>query len=132
MLRRDFERLVAQALDALPAWVGERMDNLGIRVEERPSKALCKDMGIPYAEGLLGLYEGPSLLERDPAVMSGPSRVVLYQRMIESEARHEADLPRVVLETLAHEIGHYFGMTDDEIEAFEAEWERRRRTPHSP
>lgn len=124
MEKKGFERLVAAAMDALPAWVREKADNLEVTVEERPSRELCKDMGIDHGQGLLGLYEGPSLLEQEPGAASGPSRVILYRRMILDEAESDADVPRVIRETLAHEIGHHFGMAEEEIDRFEREWER--------
>ncbi len=123
MNRKRFERLAAEVFNTFPGWVHGKLGNLAVVVEDRPSRGLCEQMGIDDAEGLLGLYEGPSLLERDPSAMEGPSRVILYQRMIEDEAGDEADLPRVIRETLAHEIGHHFGMTEAELEAFEKAWE---------
>ena len=123
MDRKRFERLATKVFDTLPAWVHAKLGNLAVVAEDRPSRDLCRQMGIDYREGLLGLYEGPSLLERDPAAMEGPSRVILYQRMIEAEADGDADLPRVIRETLAHEIGHHFGMTEEEMEEFERAWE---------
>ena len=120
-----FERLVQEALRHLPDWVARQMHDLEVVIEERPSRSLCKSMGIDYREGLLGLYEGPSRLERDVAAMDGPSRVSLFRRMILAEADGEADLPRVVRETLAHEIGHHFGMTEEEMDAFERAWAAR-------
>lgn len=122
---KRFERLVADVFDTLPDWVHGKLGNLAVVLEGRPSRGLCKQMGIDYEEGLLGLYEGPSLLERDPAAMEGPSRVILYRQMIEDEARDEADLARVIRETLVHEIGHHFGMTEAEMEEFERAWEEK-------
>lgn len=120
-----FERRVREALGRLPDWVAREMHDLEVVIEERPSRSLCASMGIDYQEGLLGLYEGPSRLEREVSAMDGPSRVSLFRRMILAEADGEADLPRVIRETLVHEIGHHFGMTEEEMDVFERAWAAR-------
>ena len=111
-MKAAFERLVLRELDSLPAWVRGRLDNLAFVVEEESE------------EDLLGLFEGPSLLEREPGAMEAPARITLYRKEIEEEAGDASDIRRVVRETLAHEIGHFFGMTEEEIGRFEEKWAR--------
>lgn len=105
MDRAGFERLVERELEALPAWVRAKLGNLAVIVEEHSA-----------GTELLGLYE----------TFEGYSRILLYRRTIAAEAWDEGDLPRVVRETLAHEIGHHFGMSEEEMEVFERAWEKDR------
>lgn len=103
-----FEQLASEALDALPAWVLEIMDNVQVVVEDAPP---------PDQPGLLGLYHGVPLLERGwhySGVM--PDRISLYQRTIEAVAGgDEEHLRRVVTHTVAHEVAHHLGITDERL-----------------
>jgi predicted Zn-dependent protease with MMP-like domain len=109
-----FEELAAEALDGLPGWVLEIMDNVQVVVEELP----------PVDQpGLLGLYHGVPLVERGwhySWVM--PDRITLYQRSIEAEAgSSEERLRRIVAHTVAHEVAHHLGISDErllEIDAY--------------
>ena len=109
-----FEELAAEALDELPAWVLEIMSNVQVVVEDRPP---------PDQPGLLGLYHGVPLLNRGwhySGVM--PDRITLYQRSIEAVAGPDEErLRRVVVHTVAHEVAHHLGITDErllEIDAY--------------
>jgi predicted Zn-dependent protease with MMP-like domain len=106
--RRRFEELAAEALDGLPDWVLDRLDNVDVVVEEEP----------PDEEpDLLGIYHGIPLTQRglDYAGVL-PDRIVLYRRTIEDEAGDdEEELRRVVAETVAHEVAHFFGISDERL-----------------
>jgi predicted Zn-dependent protease with MMP-like domain len=107
--RARFEELVAEALDALPAWVLERISNVEVIVEERPPR------DEPY---LLGRYHGIPLTERRDWSYAGvlPDTITLYRRTIEREARgDEARLREVVIHTVEHEVAHHFGISDDRL-----------------
>lgn len=103
-----FERLVAEAIDGLPGWVHERLENVEIIVEEEP----------PADEAnLLGLYEGVPLTERgNEYTWTLPDRITLYRRTIELEAggRPEA-VKGVVADTVIHEVAHFFGISDERL-----------------
>jgi predicted Zn-dependent protease with MMP-like domain len=107
--RRRFEELVAEALDSLPDWVLERLENVEVLVEDRPPR------GEP---NLLGLYHGVPLTERGE-FGSGPvfpDTITLYRRTLEREARgDERRLREVVAHTVEHEVAHHFGISDDRL-----------------
>lgn len=105
--RRRFERLVVEALDGLPAWVRERLENVDVLVEDTP----------PADEpGLLGLYEGVPLTERAEYTWALPDRITLFRSTIEAEAGSDENaLRRVVRETVVHEFGHFFGISDERL-----------------
>lgn len=102
-----FEALVLEALDGLPAWVRERMENIQVVIE---------DESPPGGPPLLGLYEGVPLTERADYAWALPDRITLYRRTIEDEAGGDEDsLRRVVAETVIHEIAHFFGISDERL-----------------
>ena len=109
-----FEELASEALDGLPAWVLEAMDNVQVVVEDLPP---------PDQPNLLGLYHGVPLLNRGWHYSGAmPDRITLYRRTIEAVAgRNEERLRRVVAHTVAHEVAHHLGISDErllEIDAY--------------
>jgi predicted Zn-dependent protease with MMP-like domain len=129
--RRDFERLVADALASIPRRFRDAMQNIAIVVEDEPSAELLDDMEIEPPDTLLGLYQGTPLTERRwDAGNNLPDRILIFQGPHEREADDEEDLEIAIAETLIHEIGHYFGMTEEQIEDVEENyWRKRGREP---
>ncbi len=126
MDRRRFEQIVEEAWKQIPKRFRNRIENLAIVVEQEPSRAQLRH--LPPGETLLGLYHGVPLTQRSASYgMVLPDKISLFQGPIEREARDEADIPRVVYETLWHEVAHYFGMTEEQVEASEGRRERRER-----
>ena len=101
------------------------MANLAIVVEDEPAPDLLDDMEIGPEETLLGLYQGTPLTERrwDYGNVL-PDRILLFQGPIERESDDEDDLVVAIGETLIHEIGHYFGLSEEEIEDIEERYWR--------
>jgi len=123
MQRDKFESLVADALAGIPERFREAISNLVIVVEDEPSKALLREMGLGPRDTLLGLYSGTPLTERRwDYGNSLPDRIQLFQGPLERESEDEDDLVVAIGETLIHEVGHYFGMSEDEIEAIEEQY----------
>ena len=101
------------------------MQNVAIVVEDEPSPALLADMGIEPPDTLLGLYQGIPLTERSWGYGNAlPDRVLIFQGPHERSAEDEDDLIVAIGETLIHEIGHYFGMSEDQIEEIEEKYWR--------
>ena len=123
MQREAFEKLVAEALRSIPKRFRKEMRNIAIIVEDEPSKALLREMGLGPRDTLLGLYSGTPLTERRwDYGNSLPDRIQLFQGPLERESEDEDDLVVAIGETLIHEVGHYFGMSEDEIEAIEEQY----------
>jgi predicted Zn-dependent protease with MMP-like domain len=103
-----FHELVAEALDELPGWVRERLDNVEVVVEDRP----------PAGQHLLGLYEGIPLTERGSGyTWTLPDRITLYRDPLERVAGPgEGALKRVITDTVIHEVAHFFGISDERLE----------------
>jgi len=118
--RTRFEQLVADALAQIPRRFREAMHNIAIAVEDEPSNKLLDEMDVEPPDTLFGLYQGTPLTERQwDYGNSLPDRILLFQGPHEREARTDDDLIRSISETLIHEIGHYFGLSEDEIEEIE-------------
>jgi predicted Zn-dependent protease with MMP-like domain len=112
--QRQFEQLVADALDEIPEALGRMMENVVVLVEDWPSREqLAGRRGT-----LLGLYQGIDLTRRSPlsyaAVM--PDRITIFRGPISRIARDEADLTRIVTTTVIHEVAHHFGISDERLE----------------
>jgi predicted Zn-dependent protease with MMP-like domain len=125
LARAHFERLVADALKLVPRRFREAMQNLAIVVEDEPSARTLADVGLEPPDSLYGLYQGTPLPERSWAQGNNlPDQITLFQRPIEEDCDDEDDIRAVIGETLIHELGHYFGLSEDEIEAIEAQYWR--------
>lgn len=125
MNRATFEQLVAEALAGIPRRFRKAMANLVIAVEDEPSVELLREMDIDPPDTLFGLYQGTPLTERGWGYGNTlPDRILLFQGPHEREADDEDDLVASIGETLIHEIGHYFGLSEDEIEEIEERYWR--------
>jgi len=109
MEQNKFEELVAQALDDLPEAFCEKLTNVAIIVEDLPP-AEPKRGGL-----LLGLFHGIPRTEKSVFSSSPPDRIFLYQRNIEAICRNDVEVRRQIRATLLHEVGHYFGLSEDEL-----------------
>ena len=125
MNRREFERLVAEAVTLIPKRFRREMQNLALVVEDEPTAELLAEMEIDPPDSLYGLYQGTPLPERAWAYGNAlPDRITIYQRPIEEDCDDEDEIRAVIGETLIHEVGHYFGLSEEEIEAIEEQYWR--------
>ncbi|HMF96746.1 MAG TPA: metallopeptidase family protein [Vicinamibacterales bacterium] len=125
MDRNAFEQLVAEALQSIPRRFRRAMKNIAIVVEDEPAQDLLDDMEIEPPDTLLGLYQGTPLTERTSSYGNVlPDRVLIFQGPHERAAEDEDDLVVAIGETLIHEIGHYFGLSEEEIEEIEERYWR--------
>ncbi len=115
--QRQFERLVAGALDGLPDEVLAMLDNVEVVVEDWPSDAQLTRDGAS-GETLFGLYEGIPLTERGNGYsMVLPDKITIFRRPLERTFRSRQELMRQVRITVVHELGHHLGMDEDRLEA---------------
>lgn len=118
MLAADaFEGLVAEAVNALPEWVREQMDNVEITIAPWPSAAQLRSVNVRGGETLLGLYEGVPLTKRGRGYnLTPPDRITLFQRPLELQAGDPSHLVRIIQQTIIHEIAHHFGISDEKLD----------------
>ena len=113
--RERFESMVADALDDIQPALGAEMDNVAVVVEEWPDATQLARLGP--GSTLLGLYEGVPITRRGPLSYSGvaPDRITIFRGPLSRLARDEEDLAARVRVTVLHEVGHYFGMSDERL-----------------
>lgn len=114
--RAEFERLVAQAVESLPPKFLTRLENVDVLVEDEPTEEDLELAGVEPGNTLLGLYHGVPQSQRGPWYGNLlPDRIVIYQRPIEAVARNRREIRREIRITLMHEIGHHFGLAEDDL-----------------
>ena len=125
MTRAEFEQQVVEALKTIPERFRDAMQNIAIVVEDEPDPRLLQEIEAGPDDTLFGLYTGTPLTERQWSHGNAlPDRIILFQGPHEREADDEDDLIISIGETLIHEIGHYFGLSEEEIEHIENEYWR--------
>ena len=120
LVRRRFRRLVEQALERLPDEFQARLQNVAVVIEDWPSRALLRDLDVPEDELLFGLYEGLPLTEwgRDDMVRI-PDRIRIFQGPIEEACATDEEIVAEVRTTVLHEVGHHFGLSDEDLDRYE-------------
>lgn len=114
--RAEFNELVAQALEALPAWVQTMMDNVDVTVAEAPSPAQLRQAGLPPGHTLLGLYEGVPKTRRTRGYnLVLPDKITLFRRPILAACRTPDEVVDRVRSVVVHELAHHFGIDDDRL-----------------
>jgi len=125
MTRTKFRELVDEALEGIPARFRDAMKNIAIVIEDEPTAEDLEEVGIEPPDTLLGLYQGTPLTERQWAHGNVlPDKITLFQGPIEDSSEDEDDLVVAIGETLIHEVGHYFGLSEEEIEEIEERYWR--------
>lgn len=113
--RDSFEQLVRTAVASLPDRFLSKMGNVGVIVETRPSHTQRVRNNLGPRDTLLGLYEGVPLTERGAYVPPLPDVITLFQEPIEDACESHEGLEQQVRITVAHEVAHYFGFSDDAL-----------------
>ena len=116
--KERFAELVERALADVPPAFAAYLEEVAIEIRDRPTRKQLKSVGLTEDQLLLGLYHGRPRDERsvlDSAVM--PDVIYIFQEDVEDASDDEADLVKQVRITVLHEIGHHFGMDEDDLDA---------------
>lgn len=125
MTRQRFEQLVARAVSGIPRRFRDAIQNVAVIVEDEPAPALLAEMDIHPPDTLFGLYQGIPLPDRGWGYGNAvPDRVTLFQGPIEDASEGDDEIVATIGETIIHEFGHYFGLSEEEIEAIEEQYWR--------
>ena len=121
MTRERFMEVVGEVLDDLPRLFRERIHNVAVLVEDYPPQQQPRPHA-PRPRGarprtlLMGIFAGVPRTEKSVfQAPAGPDHIVLYQKNIEAVCRSEAEVHEQIRRTVLHELGHYFGMTEEEL-----------------
>jgi predicted Zn-dependent protease with MMP-like domain len=116
----EFEALVERALRRLPRQFKDRITNVAVVVEDWADDETLEELGIAPPDTLYGLYRGTDLTRRDSSYGNVlPDTIHIYQGPIEEDCDDPDEMAELVLDTVIHEIGHYFGLDDDTMEGIE-------------
>jgi predicted Zn-dependent protease with MMP-like domain len=125
LTREAFTRLVEEALTEIPKRFRDEMKNVAVVIEDEPPRHILAELEIEPEDSLFGLYQGIPLPERSWAHGNTlPDRISIYQRPIEEACEDHEDIIVCVAETVIHEFGHYFGLSEEEIEEIEDKYWR--------
>ncbi len=120
LTRTEFEGSVVRALKRLPKLIKKKMKNMAVVVEDQASQAMLEEIGLRSPFELLGLYQGIPLDKR--GFFYGnvlPDKITLFQVPIESRCRTEEEVEEEVRKVVIHEVGHYFGLSDERLRELE-------------
>src|SRR5208282_2768025 len=115
MKRKHFVKVVEEALDSLPQEFRSRIRNVAVLVEDKPSNQASPQSG-PQRRLLLGVFHGvPTTKKSIFDLPSGPDHIVLYQKNVEAVCSSVAEVREQIRLTVIHELGHYFGLDEDQL-----------------
>lgn len=128
MTEAEFEAIVQGAVDQIPEKFRALMTNVAITIEEEARPEQGKEIGIRHGDVLLGLYEGVPHTRRGVNYsLVPPDKITIFQRPIEQLGQTTEGIRELVADTVWHEIGHHFGLSDEQIHAAE---KRRKKNHH--
>ena len=117
MERNHFEHLVAEALANLPDEFKERLENIDVVVEDKPTREKLFEVGLKPGDILYGLYEGVPLTKRTTNYgLVLPDKISIYKIPIENSCRSDTEIKKKVREVVEHEIAHFFGFSDEQLD----------------
>jgi predicted Zn-dependent protease with MMP-like domain len=114
MKRGKFVNVAEEALDSLPEEFRSRIENVAILVEDFPPNQSPLRPGR-QRQLLLGIFHGVPATKKSVFDLSRPAHIVLYQKNIEAICSSDAEVRHQIRQTLIHELGHYFGMTEEQL-----------------
>ena len=116
MARREFERLVAGAVAALPPAIRDQIENVDVVVEDEPSAEMLAEARLPPGETLYGYYQGIPRQQRGTSyTMALPDKITIFRHPIVADCRTRGQIRRLVRSTVIHELAHHFGISDEEL-----------------
>ncbi len=120
-----YELLVQETLNSLPDDLRGQLRNVAIVVEDRPSRRQLAEAGMRPPQTLFGLYQGIPQTGRGAWYGNVlPDKITIFRKPIEAYSRSWDDVVRLVRETVLHEIGHHFGLSENRLREIEQGWRR--------
>lgn len=119
----DFQSLAQEAFSNLPEAFRDLVGEISISVDDLPEDDVLEELGLESPFDLLGLFQGIGLAHAPatPATGALPNRIWIYRRpILDYWAEHDDTLEAIITHVLIHEIGHHFGLSDEDMDAVEA------------
>ena len=115
----EFDRLVSQALDSLPAQYTSKLTNVAIVYADEPTAEQRQELNLRGNQTLLGLYHGVPLPARGGMTKLLPDKITLFKQPLAEHSQTQKELKENIRHTLWHEMAHYFGLDHDRIRELE-------------
>jgi len=114
-----FTRLVARALDTLPGEIAEKLDNVAVAIEDRPSPEVLQEKGLSNPHDLFGLYLGVPRPWRSmfAPLSKFPDKIEIYYQSILRAGLPPHEIQELIRRVVVHEVGHHFGMSNQQLRA---------------
>jgi predicted Zn-dependent protease with MMP-like domain len=126
MNKKEFEKLVEEAFAQLPKEFKKYIENLAVIIEDSPPREVYRQTGSSPYSTILGLYHGVPLKHRGPYYGNLPPDVIfIYQKPIQEMCHSEEAIKQKIKEVVLHEVGHYFGLSDEELSDIESKSHRK-------
>lgn len=119
MTDEEFEKLVAEGIDAITDDFAKEIDNVAIVVETEPSPQQAQELKLRPHTYLFGLYQGIPKTKRWNYNLALPDKITIFKKPILAVARTPEEIRTLVMETVWHEIGHHFGLSERQIRELE-------------
>lgn len=123
----EFEKIVGDGIDAIPKLYQKHLNNVAFLVEDWPTAAQQKQLGLRHHDLLFGLYEGVPLPARSGSTKLLPDKITLFKRPLETVSKDLDDLRERVRHTVWHEVAHYYGLGHKRIHELDGTARGRRR-----
>jgi len=115
LTRKMFRNLVTNSLAELPKEITSKLENVDVVIDDVASSSQLIGTGLENNLELLGLYEGIPLNDRYGYDLVLPDKITIFQKSVESICITEEDLKSEIKATIMHEIGHHFGLSEEEL-----------------
>ena len=128
MKEKEFEELVIEAIGELPEYFREKMENISIHIEEFPDKNILRQLGSQSPYSILGLYQGVPITHRGIHYRNVmPDRIIIFRKPIIRKNRSRQDIKDNIKQVVLHEVGHYFGLNERQLDILEKEYSSKRK-----
>lgn len=111
----QFQKLVEEALDSLPKEFAQKLDNVAVTFQDFPTLYQIQKSKLKPYSLLFGLYEGVPQTKRGVYYSAVPDKITIFKNAIESVSRTDEEIKERVRQTVIHEIGHHFGLSDADM-----------------
>lgn len=128
MKEKEFEELVIEAIGELPEYFREKMENISIHIEEFPDQNLLRQLGSQSPYSILGLYQGVPITHRGIHYRNVmPDRIIIFRKPIIRKNRSRQDIKDNIKQVVLHEVGHYFGLNERQLDILEQQYSSKRK-----